>query len=136
MGARAAVVDVTTPELVLVPPDGRIGNCSVRRAELTTGNGRDRGPESLGGVEVETFVQVHAYAQSRLVDIEEPSHPRAEEPHHAGIRVREADALVVLRPLTGVQRGPGNEECIPVERANAPPTFRVELRHLPQASLA
>ncbi|HUG85837.1 MAG TPA: hypothetical protein VMM13_14840 [Euzebya sp.] len=63
-----------------------------------------------GGVQIQTLVEVQLDAQARLVDVEEPAQPGAEQRHHVRIGVGESDLAVSLGALAGVQRRPGDQE--------------------------
>jgi hypothetical protein len=64
-------------------------------------------------------MQVEAQAEPELVDVEEASQPGDEEQDHARIAVGERRAAICLRPLSGVQRHPSDEELPAVELADA-----------------
>jgi hypothetical protein len=70
----------------------------MRLPELRAGHAGRRRPEGFGSFEVETLVQVHAYPKARLVDLEETTEPRAEQPNHRRIGVRELDGTVAFDP--------------------------------------
>jgi hypothetical protein len=118
MRADAAVRHVHTSVFMLVRTNAGIGNGSVRGAELLE---RDLGrfaPVRVSRVEIQTFVEVHASSQSRLVDLEVPPKPDAEEANHRRIAVREHDLAVTLGALTGVQRDASGKKSIVGEHAD------------------
>ena len=80
----------------------------------------------LGGVEIETVVQVDPHPESRLVDREVPPEPGAEEPDHRRIGVRELDFAVGLGTFACVERNAGGEERVVAERADALEAFGVQ----------
>src|SRR5207244_8571692 len=68
MRARAAVIDVHTPVLVLRLAYRRIRFRAVRRLELYERNVRDLGPELLRGIEIEALVQIDTSPHACFVD--------------------------------------------------------------------
>src|SRR3954454_4401399 len=95
---------------VLRQPERWVGYCSVRSIELPPRNGGDQGPEILGSVQIETLMEVHANAQSRLVNLEIPTQPSTEHTHHRRIRVGEVNVAVPLSSLARIQGCAGDQE--------------------------
>src|SRR4051812_2493283 len=115
----AAVGDARTAVLVLRPADRRVGRSAVRRAELRRRDAGELRPERVGGVEIETLVQIEPQSQSALVDVEERAQPAQEEVDHPWVAVRETQLSWRVRSLAGVQRGPGDEQVAVGQVADA-----------------
>ena len=106
MGRRARVVDVDATELVLVRAD------ASDRPQPDTAAGTDRsghaghlGPVRVGRVEIETLVQVHPDAESRLVDRRRSAGTtRRRTGPSSGSVLANSNLTVGLRTLARVER--------------------------------
>src|SRR6478609_5130027 len=125
MRLRTGIVDIGTPELVLVPPNRRVGYSSVGLPELGGRNARQFGPVRRRGVDVESLMQIDPTSEARLIDLEEASEPRAEERDHCGIAVCESHCAVSLRAFPCVERDACGQERGVAQRADALDTFEV-----------
>src|SRR3954462_8157917 len=110
MRRRAGVADVDTTEFVLRPADARVRDSAVCTPELRAWDPGQFRPVRFSCVEIETLVEIHAHAEARFVDLEEPPQPRAVEVHHRSIGVGELHLPVALRAFSCVQSDAGNEE--------------------------
>jgi hypothetical protein len=88
----------------------------------------------LSSIQVESFVEIHAHAQFGFIHIEEPPEPRAEEPHHLRIRVREADFTIALGSFACIERCTSSEKRLIIKCADASETQKVALLDLAQLS--
>jgi hypothetical protein len=103
--------------------------------ELCERDTRQRRPKRFSRDEVETLVQVDASANAFLIDVEESTEPRAEEPDHIRIAVREPHFPVRFGALSRVQRYSGDKERLFTEPADALNALAVQIVNLPELGL-
>ncbi len=88
-------------------PPPRDTACGTKRADT-----RELRPKSVCLFDIETFVQVQSNPQSRLIDGEESSKPRAEEENHPRICVSESDLSVGLSTLRCIKSQTRHQEFL------------------------
>src|SRR5262249_62339771 len=118
---------------MLVPPDARVRSRSIWLAEPRPRDARHPRPEALRGFKVKTLMEIDGATQPRFVDSEEPTKPRTAEAHHLRIAVREPHRAICLGTLAAVERGAGDQEGAPAERARSRRAGRAQLLAPPES---